>query len=122
MISTRISTFPPLKKCKSTGHLKENSYVPLLKSPSFKLKKVGVEKIGVKMTPKLYKGSLPDEEKQSSDQPFRFPAFEVVDIRPDIAPTTALDRLWLRITAPNFNSQVDLKVSQISLVPKLGTE
>ena len=50
-------------------------------------------------------------QKQTTQQPFRFPAFEVIDIRPDIAPTNALDRLWLRITAPKFNSQVDLKVS-----------
>jgi len=67
-------------------------------------------KILAKTLKRIRKGSLPDEDKQSSDQPFRFPAFEVVDIRPDIAPTTAMDRLWLRITAPNFDSQVDVKV------------
>ena len=60
---------------------------------------------------RIRKGSLHDDEKQTTQQPFRFPAFEVIDIRPDIAPTNALDRLWLRITAPKFNSQVDLKVS-----------
>ena len=62
---------------------------------------------------RIRKGSLPsnDEKQTNQQQPFRFPAFEVIDIRPDIAPTNALDRLWLRVTAPHFNSQVDLKVS-----------
>lgn len=61
---------------------------------------------------RIRKGSLPsnDEKQTNQQQPFRFPAFEVIDIRPDIAPTNALDRLWLRVTAPHFNSQVDLKV------------
>ena len=78
-----LSPFRPLKKSKSASNLKENSFnspVPLFKSPSLKKVFKG-EKRGTKMTPKLYKGSLPDEDKQSSDQPFRFPAFEVVDIR-----------------------------------------
>ena len=63
---------------------------------------------------RIRKGSLPsnDEKQTNQQQPFRFPAFEVIDIRPDIAPTNALDRLWLRVTAPHFNSQVDLKVSE----------
>ena len=65
---------------------------------------------------RIRKGSLHDDEKQTTQQPFRFPAFEVIDIRPDIAPTNALDRLWLRITAPKFNSQVDLKVSYFTFI------
>lgn len=55
---------------------------------------------------KLRKG----EENKIPHQPFRFPAFEVVELRPDIAPKNALDRLWLRVSAPGFNSDVDLKV------------
>lgn len=43
-------------------------------------------------------------------KPFRFPAFNVIEIRPDIAPPNALDRLWLRVTSPRFNTDVDLKI------------
>ncbi len=59
---------------------------------------------------KLRKGEpLVGEE---SDRPFRFPSFDVVEIRPDIAPTNAMDRLWLRVNAPNYSKNVDVKVSE----------
>ena len=65
---------------------------------------------------RISKGASAAEEAaertpKAQPQPFRFPAFEVIEIRPDIAPNYALDRLWLRVNAPNFNKTVDLKVS-----------
>ncbi len=42
-------------------------------------------------------------------QPFRFPAFELVDIRPEIAPPSAINRLWFRISAPAY-PEINLKV------------
>lgn len=55
---------------------------------------------------RIKKGGGNEGEPQS----FRFPAFEVIDIRPEIAPANALNRLWFRVKAPD-HPQVDLKVS-----------
>lgn len=54
---------------------------------------------------RITKGSSNEAEPQS----FRFPAFEVIDIRPEVAPPTALNRLWFRVKAPD-HPKVDLKV------------
>ena len=65
-------------------------------------------------TLKKIKGSDTEKiEEVTKVQPFRFPAFGVIDIRPDIAPSNAMDRLWLRVTAPD-DSNVDVKVSSKS--------
>ena len=62
-------------------------------------------------TLKRIKGSDRDhQEEVQKSQPFRFPAFGVIDIRPDIAPSNVMDRLWLRVTAPD-DSNVDVKVN-----------
>ena len=55
------------------------------------------------------------------DESFRFPAFEVIDIKPDIAPDQYLDRLWFRVHAtPDWHkSSVDLKVCVRSQSMKL---
>lgn len=50
-----------------------------------------------------------DKDELIKAQPFRFPAFDVIEIRPDIAPTNLMDRLWLRVTAPS-ESNVDVKI------------
>ena len=52
-----------------------------------------------------------EKDEKINVQPFRFPAFDVIEIRPDIAPTNLMDRLWLRVTAPS-ESNVDVKVKK----------
>ena len=51
---------------------------------------------------------------------YRFPAYDVVEIKPDIKPSYAMDRLWLRATAPDFNKTIDIKVNifNINLIVK----
>ena len=56
-----------------------------------------------------------DKDELIKAQPFRFPAFDVIEIRPDIAPTNLMDRLWLRVTAPS-ESNVDVKVKETFLL------
>lgn len=43
------------------------------------------------------------------DSTFRFPSYGIIQLKPDIAPDSVLDRLWLRISAPSYH-KVDLKV------------
>ena len=52
-------------------------------------------------------------EEEPIQQSFRFPAFEVVDIKPDIAPQNAMDRLWFRVNSLDFKS-IDLKVNFVN--------
>ena len=61
-----------------------------------------------------------DKDELIKAQPFRFPAFDVIEIRPDIAPTNLMDRLWLRVTAPS-ESNVDVKVKENILINDLIT-
>ena len=66
-------------------------------------------------TLKKIKGKSQDKDELIKAQPFRFPAFDVIEIRPDIAPTNLMDRLWLRVTAPS-ESNVDVKVKETFLL------
>jgi hypothetical protein len=64
-----------------------------------------------------------DVAQEDEPQSFRFPAFDIIDIRPDIAPQSALNRLWFRVTCPDYQN-IDIKVhilystpSQQKLIP-----
>merc|ERR1711953_941328 len=62
---------------------------------------------------------LHDKNHGQARQSFRFPAYDVVEIKPDIKPSYAMDRLWLRATAPDFNKTIDIKICVRSQSTKL---
>lgn len=60
------------------------------------------------------------QQDSSETDSFRFPAFGVIDIRPDIAPDSVLDRLWFRVhSSPEWHESIDLKVCVRSQSMKL---